>query len=33
MADNFVYMVTGRKNLPNPEIVKSVRDVLTGKAE
>ena len=33
MADNFVYMVTGRKNLPNPEIVKSVRAVLSGKAE
>ena len=33
MADNFVYMVTGRKNLPNPEIVKSVRAVLSDKAE
>lgn len=33
MADNFVYMVTGRKNLPNPEIVKQVRAVLTGERE
>ena len=33
MADNFMYMVTGRKNLPNPEIVKSVRAVLSSKAE
>ena len=33
MADNFVYMVTGHKNLPNPEIVKRVREVLSGEAE
>ena len=27
MADNFVFLVLGKKNLPNPEIVQSMRDV------
>jgi len=31
MADNFVYMVTDRKGLPNPEIVKKMRLILLGK--
>ena len=27
MADNFVFLVLGKKNLPNPEIVQSMREV------
>jgi hypothetical protein len=33
MADNFVYLVLGKKNLPNPEIVEKMRAMLGGKGE
>ena len=33
MADNFVYLVLGKKNLPNPEIPEKMRAVFGGKAE
>ena len=33
MADNFVFLVVGKKNLANPEIVEKMRAMLGGKAE
>ena len=33
MADNFVHLVLGKKNLPNPEILEKMRVVFNGKAE
>ena len=30
MADNFVYLVLGKKDLPNPEIVQAMKKIFTG---
>jgi len=33
MADNFVFLILGKKNLPNPEIVQAMKKVFIGRAK